>query len=33
MVDASGVVRGYYEGTTEEGRQNVLKAIGELEKE
>ena len=33
LVDASGVVRGYYEGTTEEGRKDLLKAIGVLEKE
>jgi cytochrome oxidase Cu insertion factor (SCO1/SenC/PrrC family) len=33
LVDANGVVRGYYDGTTAEGREAVLKAIGELEKE
>jgi protein SCO1/2 len=33
LVDASGVVRGYFDGTTAEGRAAVLKAVGELEKE
>ncbi len=33
LVDASGVVRGYYDGTTADGRAAVLKAVGELEKE
>jgi protein SCO1/2 len=33
LVDASGVVRGYYDGTTAAGRAAVLKAVGELEKE
>jgi protein SCO1/2 len=33
LVDANGVVRGYYDGTTAEGRAAVLKALAELEKE
>jgi len=33
LVDASGVVRGYFEGTTADGRAAVLKAVAELEKE
>jgi protein SCO1/2 len=33
LVDAGGVVRGYCDGLTAEGRADVLKAISQLEKE
>lgn len=32
LVDASGVIEGYFDGTTAEGRDEVLKAIAMLEK-